>query len=214
MTDTGYNGEETSLPKGTYIELGAFDGRTESNTMFFDKCLGWDGLLIEGQPDSYENVILNRPRAVKLSFSPTCENENETVQFHNYPMPNSGLQGSAKTYDKKNWTVDVPCGPLTSVLQNVFGTINPISFLSLDVEGAESRVLNVLDLNAITIDVIMIEIINTHCQLGNCPNTHKVREHMSKLGKYDLFSRIVKNSDVYARLGTDAWKRAKSIEMK
>ena len=207
-TDTGYNGEETSLPKGTYIELGAFDGSTESNTMFFDKCLGWDGLLVEGQPDSYEKVILNRPRAVKLSFSPTCENENETVQFHNYPMTNSGLQGSAKTYDKKNWTVDVPCGPLTSVLQNVLGTINPISFLSLDVEGAESMVLNVLDLNAITIDVIMIEVMNTHCQLGNCPNTHKVREHMAKLGKYDFFPNFVIASDIYVRLGTDAWKRA------
>jgi hypothetical protein len=107
-TDTGYNGEETLLPKGTYIELGAFDGSTESNTMFFDKCLGWDGLLIEGQSDSYEKVILNRPRAVKLSFSPTCENENETVQFHNYPMLNSGLEGSAKTYDKKKWTVCTP----------------------------------------------------------------------------------------------------------
>ena len=87
-------------------------------------------------------------------------------------MTNSGLQGSAKTYDTKNWTVDVPCGPLTSVLQNVFGTIHPISFLSLDVEGAESMVLNVLDLNTVTIDVIMIEIMNTHCPKGNCPNTH------------------------------------------
>jgi hypothetical protein len=61
--------------------------------------------------------------------------------------------------------------------------------------------VNVLDLNAITIDV------NTHCHLGNCPNTHnKAREHMSTLalGKYDLFSSIVKASDVYARIGTDA----------
>jgi hypothetical protein len=129
-------------------------------------------------------------------------------------MTNSGLQGSAKTYDKKNWTVDVPCGPLTSVLQNVFGTNNPISFLSLDVEGAESMVLNVLDLNAVTIDVIMIEVMNTHCPKGNCPNTHKIREHMAKLGKYDLFSSIVKASDVYVRLGTEAWKRAQVIEMK
>jgi hypothetical protein len=32
--------------------------------------------------------------------------------------------------------------------------------------------------------------------------------------KYDLFSSIVKASDVYARIGTEAWKRAKSIEMK
>jgi hypothetical protein len=55
-----------------------------------------------------------------------------------------------KTFDQKNWTIDVLCGPLTSVLQNVFGTNNPISFLSLVWRGAESMVLNVLDLNAIT----------------------------------------------------------------
>jgi hypothetical protein len=90
----------------------------------------------------------------------------------------------------------------------VFGTINPISFLSLDVEGAEPMVLNVLDLNAITIDVIMIETMNAHCPKGNCPNTHKVREHMAKLGKYDFFSNFVIASDIYVRLGTDAWKRA------
>ena len=108
----------------------------------------------------------------------------------------------------------MPCGPLTSVLKDVFGTISPISFLSLDVEGAESMVLNVLDLNAITIDVIMIEIMNTHCPLGNCPNTHKIREHMAKLDKYDLFSNFVKASDVYIRRSSNAWKRAKSIETK
>lgn len=65
-TDPGWNGKESSLPKGTFIELGAYDGKTESNTIFFDNCLGWEGLLIEGQSDSYEKLIHNRPRAVKL----------------------------------------------------------------------------------------------------------------------------------------------------
>ena len=43
--------------RGTYLELGAYDGRQESNTRFFDECLGWEGLLIEGNPKSYVQVV-------------------------------------------------------------------------------------------------------------------------------------------------------------
>jgi FkbM family methyltransferase len=211
--DEGWNGIDSYLPKGTYIELGAFDGISESNTMFFDKCLGWEGLLIERQSGSYQKVIQNQPHAVKLSFLPTCAGVNKTVKFHNYPMLNSGLEGSAKTYESRSNTVEVPCELLTSVLQDVFSPSKHISFMSLDVEGAESMVLSVLDLNVVAKDVIMIKIMNIHYPLGSCPNTHKVRKHMAKTGKYDVFYNFVKASDVYIRFGTNAWKRAKSSEM-
>ena len=51
--------------KGTYLELGAFDGKRESNTIFYDHCLGWKGLLIEGGPQSYKLLIKNRSRQIK-----------------------------------------------------------------------------------------------------------------------------------------------------
>ena len=210
--------------QGTYVELGAFDGKEESNTIFFDKCLQWNGLLIEAQTKSYQKVIQNRPHAVSLSFSPTCKVDNgTTAKMYNYPLSNNGMEGLAKSYEGKEITA-VPCGPLTPVLQDVFGattttttaTINNIthlSFFSLDVEGAELLVLETIDFNIIQIDVIMVEIQNSYCPNAiTCMNTHNIRRLMAMTGKYALFVDFVEASDVYIRLGTEAYRRAKEIE--
>ena len=179
--------------------------------MFFDKCLMWDGLLIEGQSQSYQKVISNRPHAVKLSFSPTCKRENQTANFYNYPLSNNGIEGLAKSYDGKD-TVQVPCGPLTPVLQDVFGPSGKITFISLDVEGAELLVLETIDFNVLQIDVIMVEIQNSYCPDAKCPSVHKIRRHMAMTGKYVLFADFLEASDVYIRSSTTAWKRAREIE--
>lgn len=202
--------EHSPLPKGTYLELGAFDGKDESNSMFFDKCLGWDGLLIEAQSQSYQKVVENRPHAVKLSFSPTCTNENEVAKFYNYPLSNNGMEGFAKSYTGKE-TVEIPCGPLTPVLLDIFGPDGKVSFFSLDVEGAEIKVLETIDFDLIEVEVLMIEIQNTHCPEANCPEVHSIRRHMARTGKYALFVDFLEASDVYVRWGTEAWKRAKQI---
>ncbi len=204
--------ELSPLPYGTYVELGAFDGRSESNTRFFDICLGWDGLLIEGQSISYEKVIANRPHAIKLSFSPTCADGDGNAKFYDYPLSNNGMVGHAKSYEGKGAIVDVPCGPLTSVLRDVFGPNGNISFLSLDVEGAELLVLNTLDFDLVSIDVVMVEIQNTHCPEANCPIVHQIRGKMAMTGKYAVFVDFLEASDVYVRLGTLAYTRAMSIE--
>lgn len=193
------------------MELGAFDGKEESNSMFFDKCLGWDGLLIEAQSQSYQKVIENRPHAVKMSFSPSCKNDGEKAKFYDIPLSNNGMEGLAKSYSGRE-TIEVPCGPLTPVLQDVFGPDGKISFFSLDVEGAELLVLETIDFNVLSIEVIMVEIQNTHCPEANCPNVHYIRRHMAMTGKYALFGGFLEASDVYIRSGTETYRRAKAIE--
>jgi hypothetical protein len=49
---------------GTFIELGAFDGWMESNSLHLEQCQGWRGLLIDGQPAHLGYMRSNRPRAV------------------------------------------------------------------------------------------------------------------------------------------------------
>jgi len=195
------------------VELGAFDGRDESNTMFFDKCLGWDGLLIEAQSQSYKKVIEHRPHAVKLSFSPTCkrEDDNEVAKFYDYPLSNNGMEGLAKSYVGKE-TIEVSCGPLTPVLHDIFGPDGKVTFFSLDVEGAEMMVLETLDFDVLMIEVLMVEIQNSYCPEANCRNVLNIRRHMAMTGKYALFVDFLEASDVYVRWGTDAWRRAKIIE--
>ena len=39
-----------------FVELGAFDGITLSNTVMLERCFGWTGLLIEGNPTKYAEL--------------------------------------------------------------------------------------------------------------------------------------------------------------
>lgn len=40
--------------KGFYVEAGANDPRYLSNTLFYDKCLGWEGLCVEPQAQFHQ----------------------------------------------------------------------------------------------------------------------------------------------------------------
>jgi hypothetical protein len=40
--------------KGFFVESGANDPLISSNSFFFEKCLGWDGLCVEPQPEYHQ----------------------------------------------------------------------------------------------------------------------------------------------------------------
>lgn len=42
--------------KGFFIECGALDGEIRSNTLFMEQNLGWEGVLIEADPENFEKV--------------------------------------------------------------------------------------------------------------------------------------------------------------
>ena len=45
---------------GFFVELGANDGLTQSNTAYFEKSRGWKGVLIEPSPNKFLECIKNR----------------------------------------------------------------------------------------------------------------------------------------------------------
>jgi hypothetical protein len=95
----------------TYVELGAFDGIRESNSHFFDYCLGWKGLLLEGNPVIYASLLENRPNAHKMNFAPSCHDWNTTVTFFASAFTNAGIKDMAKGYNSNRDKIiehDVP----------------------------------------------------------------------------------------------------------
>ncbi|KAG7343938.1 methyltransferase FkbM domain containing protein [Nitzschia inconspicua] len=183
--------------RGTYVELGAFDGIRESNSRFFDDCLGWNGLLIEGNPLKYIELIPNRPFSNKMSMAPSCKEGGSTIQFWVSPFTNAGLEGKALAYVNTT-AVSVPCGPFTPILIDVFDGYDSINFMSLDVEGAEYLVLETMDFAAIPrIDILMIEAENMFCKPNkDCLVRNQVRERMHREG-YLRYSGYIARSDVY-----------------
>mmetsp|Transcript_27245 Transcript_27245/g.40342 ORF Transcript_27245/g.40342 Transcript_27245/m.40342 type:complete len:343 (-) Transcript_27245:82-1110(-) len=185
--------------KRSVVEMGAYNGIQESNSRFFNVCLGWETMLVEGNPLLWDKVTSSRPHAHRFSYAPSCSEEdeiaNKTVKFDNYPMTNGGLaDGSVTTaYTWKNHTVDVPCGSLTKVLLDIFPH-GHVSFFSLDVEGAEPLVVDNIDFDKVFIEVMMIENKNNFCK-QRCESRDKFRKIMQDAG-YERFG-PVRKSDLF-----------------
>lgn len=134
---------------GTFVEIGALDGVTYSNTRTLELCYGWRGLLIEGNPANFRKLISSERNATKVHAAVCAgksDGSDDTITFTReggqlagavdfIPDLNSKISGKALNAS----TVSVPCRPLTRIMRDAgFPTAN---LLSLDVEGAEAEVL-------------------------------------------------------------------------
>ena len=203
---------------GRYVEMGAFNGIRESNTRFFDECLGWEGLLIEPNPQIYPALRTNRPFSHRMSFAPSCSESNtnssrtetksirrrskndkdpqtKTVGFHAISFTSATQDGlDTDVEDPPVEHVQVPCGPLTPILLDVFRQ-RPVTFFSLDVEGAEADVLENLDLSLVKIRVMIVESKNRMCR-QDCEARVKVRRRMVDHG-YRFYPNVIPASDLF-----------------
>jgi len=57
---------EKYLPyeNGFFVEAGANDGYTQSNTYYFEKMKGWSGVLVEPIPQLYRKCVKERSNSV------------------------------------------------------------------------------------------------------------------------------------------------------
>eukprot|EP00536_Pseudo-nitzschia_multiseries_P018779 jgi/Psemu1/230259/e_gw1.3105.3.1 len=192
-----------TIKKGNIVELGAFNGVNEANSRFFETCLGWNSLLVEGNQRVFKDLVPNRPHAHRFNFAPSCSEEdelrNKTVTFDNVIFTNGGLHdGSVVTayHDKTTTpTAEVPCGSLTKVLLDVFPG-GHVDFFSLDVEGAEPLVLEHIDLDKVFVEIFMVENRNHFCQQV-CESRDKFRKILTEQYGYILFKNAVKKSDLF-----------------
>jgi len=146
---------------GTFVEIGAFDGVTGSNTFMIEKCLGWRGVLIEANPGNYMKAR-TAGRMSPVVHSAVCDQEKgATATISVAGEQTSGLIHRLTTYRqlaRKNSTVQVPCQPLKNLLaKHGFGSDAQIDFLSLDVEGAEDIVLRTAVANRFRI--VLVETV-------------------------------------------------------
>ena len=154
---------------GFYVEAGANDGVTQSNTLFFARYRDWRGLLVEPVPDLARRCALMRPESVveqAALVAPDHDAPTVTVRYANLMSVVAGARGSdaddrahvergealqgLTTYD-----VDVPARTLDAVL-DAHG-VTRIDLLCLDLEGYEPQALRGLDLERRRPEWIMVE---------------------------------------------------------
>ena len=101
---------------GTFVELGALDGVTGSNTYALEKCLNWRGLLIEANPESYAKLQVSGRKAAKV-HSAVCPRPgyvNVTAHgsvFAGMPSEMSAayIRSWGRHIPQRHAVVEVPC---------------------------------------------------------------------------------------------------------
>lgn len=155
--------------KGFFIEAGANDGLTQSNTLYFEKYKSWKGLLIEPIPELYEKCKNNRPAAIVENFALVPFGYKESFIEMRYSNLMSLVKGAMKTEEEETYHVSrgceiqqintyevkVPTANLTSIIEK--HQIKKINLLSLDVEGFELSVLKGINFETIQPSYILIE---------------------------------------------------------
>lgn len=141
---------------GFYIELGANNGLTQSNTAFFEFHRHWNGILIEPSKNAYERCVINRPKSACFNYAcaANCTNEFIEGDFNGNLM--SSVDGKRCNSTE---LVKVPCTTLELILDTVSNATH-IDFMSLDVEGFELDILKGLNLEKYSPTFILIEIYN------------------------------------------------------
>jgi len=164
-----------SFKGGFFVEVGANDGISQSNTLYFEKYKGWRGLLIEAIPALAEKCRENRPRCIVENYALVASDYPEKSVEMCYCNLMSVVKGGLNSdedeqkyiesglrflaEDEKIYTVSVQARTLSEVLSE--HRVEHVDLFSLDVEGYEAQVLKGIDFDRHRIDFMLVEVRST-----------------------------------------------------
>ena len=186
LLDQGYysqNGQDKFINEvlysgsknGTFVDIGANDGITLSNTYYLEKA-GWTGLAVEPIPLVFKKLSANR----QCSCVQGCVGEKPgKVTFRAISGYSEMLSGIIDEYDAKHEEriqleikekggsyedIEINCYKLSDLLRE--HEITNIQYLSIDVEGGELSILKGIDFDKVHIETIGVEnsYSNNHIQ--------------------------------------------------
>ena len=152
---------------GVFVDIGANDGVSISNTLMLEKDFGWSGIAVEPIPSVYEKLRSNRkchmvhgcvtPKAGKAKFLEMVGGPNmlSTLAMNNVGLTARRLRKNAERHKAIINEIDVDCYTLQSLVNRF--EIKRIDFLSVDTEGGELEILQSIDFDAIPVGVISVE---------------------------------------------------------
>jgi len=141
---------------GTFIDIGANDGKTLSNTFALAEA-GWSGVLVEPSPTAFALLKENyKDKKGFYFYNFALGNTNGNVKFYDSGTHlNKGDHGLLSTMveeEKKRWTkekfneIEVKCFRWKTFLNRL--SIKDFDFISMDIEGMEVSLLKQMDLRS------------------------------------------------------------------
>lgn len=167
---------------GVFVEVGAFDGITFSNSFFFEKYRNWTGLCIEPITKRFEQLLTNRTCACEnvaisvkegeLEFT-WAEGDFETEMLSGVAhdaMNNERISKNIQSEKHNLQLIKVRVVPAQQLFDK--HKLKQIDYCSIDVEGHEIEVLKSIDFKKTEIHVFSIEMNHSfgQCELHMMQN--------------------------------------------
>jgi FkbM family methyltransferase len=155
------------LRHGIFVDVGAHDGETFSNTVAFERQRAWHGLCIEPNPAVFERLRRSRTAECLRCCIATTPGEVEFLQIAGGSEMLSGMLAAYAAEHRRRiaeecaqngstmTTILVPALPLARILAE--RAIDEVHVLSIDTEGGESAVLRSIDFARVMIHAITVE---------------------------------------------------------
>ena len=153
--------------RGTFLDIGAYDGETLSNTLYFEETMGWTGLCVEPLPSAFAKLKARRKAICENTSLADFEGEAEFVEADDVHGENERMfSGLVATFDprqvqrieamKQNQSRRVvKVTKLSTLLAK--HALYDFDYCSIDTEGAELAILSDFDPSRVRVSVFTIE---------------------------------------------------------
>lgn len=209
-------------PAGFFVEVGAYDGVTLSNTFFLEQ-MGWRGILIEPIPELAQRAAQSRPRSRVVQGACSRSGSSGTATFTvaknvpvlSYLSADEGHVQRCRDEGAELVPIEVPVFALDDVLLSERTSAPPalspwrhsggweVDLVSIDTEGAEMDVLGGFNLDRFRPAVLVIE--------NDRPAGSEIEPYLESRG-YRKFHRQ-KINDFYYRIDRASELQTKTLHI-
>lgn len=156
--------ELSDMRGGFFVEFGATDGMTNSNSWRLEKQFGWSGILAEPNPVWHDALDRNRSGAVDKRC--VYARSGETLGFMATEDPElSGISASAgrdhfAAVRQAGTPIEVETISLDDLLDH-HAAPSVIDYMSIDTEGSELEILEAFDFGKRQVRLLSVEHSNS-----------------------------------------------------
>lgn len=143
------------VKNGTYLEIGAYDGKTFSNSYFLEFDFNFTGILIEPQTDKFFELKKNRARN-KLFNCAVSNLNDKNIEFIGNNLEAGILNNLSTDINKfKDWSAfTVENKKMNEIIEE--SGVDYIDVMFIDTEGSELEIIESIDFN-FPIKLIIVE---------------------------------------------------------
>ena len=191
-----------NIKNGIFVEAGANDGLSQSNTWHLEKRLGWRGLLIEPTPEIAALCRSFRRSTVECCALGSFDQDGGDVTLYFGGLMTAVAEADvahtqggcseeharrgAEWVGDKSYAFTSPVYALSTLLDK--HRIERVDLFSLDVEGFEANVLSGIDFNRHKIALILVETSNLQGVIDVLGNRY---ECCDKFSAHDYLFRLI-----------------------